>query len=288
MKLFNAKLLKLTSQSKSLHGCNSLTWTPGWANCCMVKHNNCTEASDKSNSGSWMYKGIISAFHNKLPPKPKLEIVKKPTTLAPYGLTTDLTSTSNPTTTIATTTEFTTVFKTTTKSIQTVKTTAEITTKSEAPLTKAKTEPTTNSDIITAIDTKAIVAQLINRYMRQLTNFDKLLDQKIKTLNRTSTVTTRRKPSSNFDFLTEEILELAFRSLRQIERLNITKSTLKIIALITLTSFCTTIVPIVFRIYKSQIKVFELVKALKKKRKPKMEINRIDEQSVSIIDCTRL
>ena len=94
----------LTALSKSVPGCNSVSWLPNWNGCCMVKHSNCTNGVYKHDKGG-TNKGVKSAYNNNLP----LKKPWSPTTMNP--LITVITSTSNPTTT----TDMTTVVPTTMK-----------------------------------------------------------------------------------------------------------------------------------------------------------------------------
>ena len=96
----------LTFLSKSVSGCNSVSWLPSWNGCCMVKNGNCTNSEYKHKKGWAANNGVKSAYNNNLP----LKKPWSPTTMNP--LITVITSTSNPTTTV----DVTTVVPTKTKS----------------------------------------------------------------------------------------------------------------------------------------------------------------------------
>ena len=96
----------LTFPSKSVFGCNSVSWLPNWNGCCMVKHSNCSNGEYKHKQGWAANNGVKSAYNNNLP----LKKPWSPTTMNP--LITVITSTSNPTTII----DVTTVVPTKTKS----------------------------------------------------------------------------------------------------------------------------------------------------------------------------
>ena len=133
---------------------------------------------------------------------------------------------------------------------------------------------TANIEFFSAVNTRAINIQLTNRYMRQLTNFNKLLSEKITKFSSLETkLPSNLKRPPTFNFIPDELLRFYHNMYIKKNMMKTITLIFKIVAFVTLICACLILNAFVYRMWKIMIKIFDLVRALKiEKKKGNSEI----------------